>query len=152
MKLAIASDHAGVALKAALIQHLTPLHALDDLGPHDTTSVDYPDFALALALKVQSGEVERGILICGTGIGMSIAANKVAGVRAAVVHDTFSAKACVEHNNLNVLCLGARVVGEGLALELCHVWLNAHFAGGRHQRRLDKIAALESHTPVESPR
>lgn len=152
MKLAIASDHAGVSLKAALVRHLSSLHAVHDLGPFDTSSVDYPDFALALAQKVCAGEVERGILICGTGVGMAIAANKVPGIRAAVIHDTFSAKASIEHNNLNILCLGARVVGEGLALELAQVWLDAHFAGGRHQRRLDKIEALEGRAKADGQR
>lgn len=143
MKLAIACDHAGLHLKESLLLRLKLLHDVEDLGTHTGESVDYPDFAGAVARQVQAGKVTRGILICGTGIGMAIAANKHTGIRAAVVHDSFSARASIEHNNLNVLCLGARVVGEDLAWEVVQTWLGAQFAGGRHQRRLDKIAAFE---------
>lgn len=143
MKLAIACDHAGVALKQSLLSHLMPHHDVLDLGTHGPESVDYPNFAEAVARRVVSGEVDRGILICGTGIGMAIAANKIAGCRASVVHDTFSAKASVEHNNLNVITLGARVVSIGLAWEVVQAFLASSFAGGRHQTRLDLISALE---------
>lgn len=147
MKLAIACDHAGLHLKESLLLRLGLLHDVVDLGTHSAESVDYPDFAGAVAGQVREGTVTRGILICGTGIGMAIAANKYTGIRAAVIHDSFSARASIEHNNLNVLCLGARVVGDDLAWEVVQTWLGAQFAGGRHQRRLDKIAALENTSP-----
>ena len=105
--------------------------------------MDYPDFALPVAEAVASGEAERGIVICGTGIGVSIAANKVPGVRAALCHDCFSAKATREHNDSNVLAMGERVIGPGLALEIADIWLHTPYAGGRHQARIDKITAIE---------
>ena len=140
-KIAIASDHAGVELKAIISALLEAEGFLvADLGPSDPeTSVDYPDYGQAVARMVSEGEVERGILICGTGIGMSITANKFAGVRAALVHDSFTAKATKEHNNANILVLGARVVSADLAKKLVKLWLTTEYAGGRHQRRLDKI-------------
>jgi ribose 5-phosphate isomerase B len=142
--IALGSDHAGVQLKAAIAEHLRGLgHEVEDLGAHDESSVDYPDFAEAVGKAVTSGRAERGVLICGTGVGISISANKLPGVRAALCGDTFSARMSREHNDANVLCLGARVVGTGLALDIVSTWLDAGFEGGRHQRRLDKIAALE---------
>jgi ribose 5-phosphate isomerase B len=106
--------------------------------------VDYPDLAVKVAEKVARGEVERGLLICGTGIGMSIVANRFAGVRAALCHDLYTARVSREHNNANILALGGRLIGKGLAREILKVWLETEFQGGRHERRLDKIAALEA--------
>jgi len=144
-KIAIASDHAGVLLKAAVSELLASegFEALD-LGPDSSEqSVDYPDYGKAVAKRVSSGEVERGVLICGTGIGMSIVANKLPGVRAALVHDCFTAETAKGHNNANILVMGARVVTVELAKELVRLWLTTEYAGGRHQRRLDKITEVE---------
>ena len=118
-------------------------HSCEDYGCYDTVSVDYPDVGRAVAEAVSQGKCERGILICSTGIGMSIVANKVRGIRAALCHDTFSARRCREHNDANVLCLGESVVGRGLAGDIIATYLSADFAGGRHARRVEKIAALE---------
>ena len=112
-------------------------------APCNTASCDYPDYALPVAEAVACGECDRGIIICGTGIGVSIVANKVPGVRASLCHDVFSAKATRAHNDSNVLCMGARVIGEGLMLEIVEAYLSAAFEGGRHQARIDKIAAIE---------
>lgn len=140
MKVAIASDHGGVILKRAVVDYLTEKNIeFTDFGPETTDSVDYPDYAKPVSEKVASGEYDKGILICGTGIGMSIAANKVKGIRCALVHDTFSAKATRAHNDSNILAMGERVVGQGLALEIVDTWLNTQFEGGRHERRIDKI-------------
>ena len=118
-------------------------HTVTDLGTHDNTSCDYPDFAAQVASAVSGGEADFGLLLCGTGVGMCMAANKVAGIRAAVVSDPFSARATRQHNDANVLCMGERVVGAGLAQEILAAWLDAEYEGGRHQRRIDKITALE---------
>lgn len=145
MKIAIASDHAGYRLKtevAALVNRLG--HEVTDFGTHSEESVDYPDFAVKVARAVSQGESDRGILVCGTGLGMSIAANKVKGIRAVTCGDTFSARASREHNDANVLCLGARVTGSGLALDIVKTWLETEFLGGRHARRVQKISELES--------
>ena len=140
MKIALGSDHAGLELKLLLADHLRHAgHEVDDLGTHGRESVDYPDFARVVATRVASGEVERGLLVCGTGQGMAMTANKVPGVRAAVVSDVFSAKMAMEHNDARVLCLGQRVVGSGLATELLDAWLGSTFAGGRHGQRVAKI-------------
>lgn len=142
MKIAVGSDHAGLALKAAVTRHLREQgHEVEDLGTHGDDSVDYPDFARAVAERVAGGQADRGVLICGTGQGMAITANKVPGVRAAVVSDPFSARMAMAHNDARVLCLGQRVVGEGLALDLLDAWLAARFEGGRHGRRVGKIEA-----------
>lgn len=144
MRFAIGCDHAGLSLKNQLLHRLRELgHDVHDYGTHGTDSVDYPDYAGLVARAVASGEADQGVLICGTGVGMAISANKVAGVRAAVVSDTFSARATRQHNDANVLCMGERVVGPGLALDILDAWLGASFEGGRHQRRIDKIHALE---------
>lgn len=144
MKVAIASDHGGLNIKEEIKQLLVELgHTYEDLGCHCQDSVDYPDYAVPVAEAVAKGEYDRGILICGTGIGMSIAANKVTGIRCALVHDTFSAKATREHNDSNVLAMGERVIGPGLAQEIAKVWLETEFEGGRHQRRVDKIKEME---------
>jgi len=144
MEIGLACDHGGFELKEELKAFLksSGLQAVD-FGTFDETSVDYPDFGTLLAQKVSKGELKRGILICGTGIGMSIVANKFPGVRAALVNDLYSARCSREHNDSNVLVIGGRVVGKELAKEIARVWLNTSFAGGRHQKRLGKIEALE---------
>ncbi|MGF7400703.1 ribose 5-phosphate isomerase B [Thermoanaerobacterium thermosaccharolyticum] len=142
--IAIGSDHGGYELKKAIKKHLDEKGIeYKDFGTFSEESVDYPDFALKVAEAVASGEFEKGILLCGTGVGISIAANKVPGIRAANVSDAFSARYSKEHNNANVLCMGGRVVGPGLAAILVDEWLNAEFQGGRHQKRLDKITEIE---------
>lgn len=140
MRVVIASDHGGVNLKRTVTDYLTD-NKIDftDLGPETTASVDYPDYAKPVAEKVASGEYDKGILICGTGIGMSITANKVKGIRCALVHDTFSARATRAHNDSNILAMGERVIGSGLALEVVDTWLNTEFEGGRHEKRVCKI-------------
>ena len=142
--IALGCDHAGVQLKGSIAEHLAA-RGLEcrDYGTYDEASCDYPDFAEKVGRAVVEGQAERGILICGTGVGISIAANKIEGVRAALCTDTFTARMSREHNDANVLCLGARVVGVGLALDIVTAWLDARFEGGRHQRRIDKIHALE---------
>ena len=144
MKVAIASDHGGITIRKEIISLLEEMKVeYVDLGCECDTSVDYPDYALPVAEKVVKGEVDRGILVCGTGIGMSIAANKVKGVRCALVHDTFSAKATREHNDTNILAMGERVIGPGLAQEIVRIWLNTPFEGGRHGKRINKITSYE---------
>ena len=141
MRLVLASDHGGIDLKAHLAGRLAELgHSIDDLGTHGSESVDYPDFAHAVAQAITSGSADRGILVCGTGQGMAMSANKVTGIRAGVVSDAFSARMIVEHNNAQIICLGARVLGPSLADELVDAFLAATFEGGRHQRRVEKIA------------
>ncbi len=144
MKFALGGDHAGYELKEA-IKALLAEQGLDyqDFGTHGTESCDYPDFGLAVAETVAGGDAPLGILVCGTGIGMSMVANKVPGVRAALCGDTFSARASREHNHANILVLGARVVGLGLALDIVRTWLIAVPQGGRHAERVEKIKAVE---------
>ncbi|ETT87205.1 ribose 5-phosphate isomerase B [Viridibacillus sp. FSL R5-0477] len=145
MKIAISSDHGGNNLRKEIMTLLEELGInYDDFGPQSSDSVDYPDYALPVAEGVASGKYDRGILICGTGIGMSIAANKVKGIRCALVHDLFSAKATRCHNNSNVLAMGERVIGPGLALEIVRTWLSTEFEGGRHERRVEKLAEIEN--------
>lgn len=144
MKIALGADHGGYQLKEDIKKFLDSQNiSYEDVGCDCDQSVDYPDYALPVAEKVASGECDRGILICGTGIGMSIAANKVKGIRCALVHDLFSAKATREHNDTNVLAMGARVIGPGVALEIVKVWLGTEFEGGRHTNRIDKIKKIE---------
>jgi ribose 5-phosphate isomerase B len=145
MIIAISSDHGGYDLKGEIIKYLKEKgHELKDFGTCDSAcSVDYPDYGLAVAQAVANGECERGIIICGTGIGISISANKVPGVRAALCTDTYTARMSREHNNANVLALGARVIGTGLALEIVDTWFKTEFQGGRHKRRVDKISDIE---------
>ncbi|RHW40010.1 ribose 5-phosphate isomerase B [Lysinibacillus yapensis] len=144
MKIAISSDHGGNNLRKEIMSLLDELNiSYQDFGPQSDDSVDYPDFAKPVADGVSNGEFDRGILICGTGIGMSIAANKVKGVRCALVHDVFSAKATRCHNDSNVLAMGERVIGPGLAAEIVKTWLGTEFEGGRHARRIEKITELE---------
>ena len=144
MKIAMGADHGGFSLKETIKQHLEEQgHEVLDLGTYDTTSCHYPVYAEKVARAVAAGQAERGILVCGTGIGMSIAANKLPGIRAAAVSDCFTAQATREHNDANILCLGERTVGPGLAMRIVDTYLAAQFQGGRHQTRLDMIAALE---------
>src|SRR5689334_6722509 len=144
MRIAVGSDHRGYSVKENLVQLLKKMeHDVVDCGTHDCNSVDYPDVAAIVARHVHTGDVDRGILICGTGIGMCIAANKVPGVRAAPCHDDLSAEMSRRHNDLNVLCLSADMLGERLIDRLVEVWLTTPFEGGRHSRRIEKIAELE---------
>ncbi|HLC19171.1 MAG TPA: ribose 5-phosphate isomerase B [Thermodesulfobacteriota bacterium] len=143
-KIAIASDHAGKELKEDLIEYLRELEVdVMDMGVKNNDSVDYPDYGIPVAEKVSRGEVPKGILLCGTGIGMSIIANKFSGVRAALVNDVYSSRMAKEHNDANIVVIGGRVVGKGLAREIIKTWLETRFQGGRHQRRLDKIREIE---------
>ena len=144
MKIAISSDHGGNNLRKEIISLLDELSInYVDFGPKSNDSVDYPDYAKPVCEGVANGEFDRGILICGTGIGMSIAANKIKGIRCALVHDVFSAKATRCHNDSNILAMGERVIGPGLAIEIVKTWLNTDFEGGRHLRRIEKITELE---------
>jgi len=142
LRVAIACDHAGVALKRVLAESLRSTgHPVRDLGTDGPDSVDYPDFADALAAEIAAGRAERGVLICGTGIGISIAANRHAAVRCAVVHDVTSARLTRAHNDANVMALGARLVGEAVALDCLKAFLETDFEGGRHARRVAKLSA-----------
>lgn len=142
--LAIGSDHGGINLKEILKSYLLERgFEVKDFGTYDKTSCDYPDIAKKVCDGVLSGECEKGILVCGTGIGMSIAANKVRGIRAAHVTDTYSARMAKEHNNANIICLGERITGCDLAVEIVKAYIDAEFGGDRHQKRVDKIMALE---------
>ena len=147
MRIALAADHAGAELKAELLARLAPLgHELIDLGGDGTDPTDdYPDFARRLAYAIRDGVADRGILVCGSGIGASVAANKVRGIRAAIAHDTYSAHQGVEHDSLNVLCLGGRVIGVEPAIECARAFLGASFSGAeRHARRVAKVLAIEA--------
>lgn len=141
MKIAIGADHGGFELKGQMVQFLQELdHVIEDLGCHSSDSVDYPLYAEAVCRKVVDRSCELGILICGTGIGMSIAANRSRNIRAALCHDEYTARMSREHNNANVLCLGARVIGSGVAREIVRRWLTTDFSGGRHQQRIDQFS------------
>ncbi len=145
MKIAIGCDHGGLEHKNAIAEHLTERgFEVKDFGIYEQKSVDYPEIAEKVANSIVSGENELGILVCGTGIGMSLAANKVKGIRAAVCSEHFSAKYTRLHNNSNILCLGGRVIGIGTAIELVDLFVDTEFEGGRHQRRVDMITALEN--------
>ena len=144
-KITVGCDHAACELKAQVIQHLNDRGIeVIDVGTHSSESCNYPDFAHAVCKNIQDGVTELGILICGTGIGMSMAANKHKGIRAAVCSDTFSARLTRQHNDANVLCFGARVVGMGLAFDLVDNFIDADFEGGKHQTRVDMITAIEA--------
>lgn len=144
MQIGLASDHGGFDLKEELKAYLKSMgHDPVDLGTFNEDSVDYPDYGALVAERVSKGDLERGVLICGTGIGMSVVANKFQGVRAALVNDLFSARFSREHTDSNILVMGGRIVGRALAREILRVWLETPFAGDRHQRRLEKIKALE---------
>lgn len=146
MNLAVASDHAGYPLKGRVADELRKMgHEVIDLGTNSTESVDYPDYAKAVAQAVLEGKADRAVLICGSGAGACVAANKFKGIRAATCHDSFSARQCVEDDDVNVLCLGARVIGPELAMDVVRDYVHAKFSGAeRHARRLGKIAAFES--------
>ena len=144
MKIAIGSDHGGFSVKEIAKPHLEKLgYEVIDFGTNTPDSCHYPIYAEKVARAVASGEADKGILICGTGIGMSIAANKVKGIRASVCGDCYSAKMTVVHNNSNVLCMGARTIGAGVALQLADIFISTEFEGGRHQKRVDMITAFE---------
>ena len=145
MKIAIACDHGALDLKAAVKEHLLAQgHEVSDFGTHTPDSCDYPDFVAPAAQAVASGACERGIVLCSTGIGVSIAANKVRGIRCALLSDLLSARLTRDHNNTNMMAMGAFIVGKALALEIVDTWLSTEFSHGeRHQRRIDKITALE---------
>jgi ribose 5-phosphate isomerase B len=145
MKVAVACDHAGFPLKETVMDVIRRLgHEVLDLGTDSTEPVDYPDFADKLGLSVREGEADRGVLLCGSGVGAAVAANKVVGVRAGLCHDAYSAHQSVEHDDVNVLALGARVIGPALAVELVQAFLGARFTGEeRHKRRLEKVKAIE---------
>lgn len=145
MKVAIASDHRGYALKSRIIDRLTNLgHEIIDMGPENGESVDYPDFAVRVSTAVANQEADRGILICGTGMGMCIAANKIKGIRATACHDEVTAEMSRRHNDANVLCLSAELLGEQLVDRMAEIWMKTEFEGGRHARRLEKISEFEA--------
>lgn len=144
MKVILTADHAGMTIRNEVKDLLVEMKIeFEDAGCEGSCSVDYPDFALPAAKRVASGEFDRGIFICGTGIGMSIAANKVKGIRCALTHDVYSAKLTREHNDSNILALGERVIGPGLAREIAKTWLETEFDGGRHASRIEKISVYE---------
>ncbi len=151
MRIAIGCDHAGLALKPCVLRYLQDKGiTVQDFGTDTADSVDYPDFAVKVAEAVADGKADKGILLCGTGIGITIAANKIDGIRAAVVDNEFCAKACAAHNNANILGLGSRVVDEPTAVKLVDVWLNTPFEGGRHSERVAKIAAIEQRNKLRN--
>jgi ribose 5-phosphate isomerase B len=144
MKIAVASDHRGVRVRGQILSQLAELgHEGIDLGPFESDSVDYPDYAAKVARKVSQGEVDRGILICGTGMGMSITANKFAGVRAVTCHDDVTAEMSRRHNDANIMCLSADMLGDRLLGRIVDIWMRTEFEGGRHQRRIEKIRQIE---------
>ena len=145
MKISVGCDHGALTLKNKVVEHLKKNgHEVMDFGTHTAASCDYPEFAAAAAKAVASGECEKGIVLCTTGIGVSIAANKVDGIRCALLHETWSAKMTRLHNDTNMMAMGAGVVGENLALEIVDTWLGTEFSGDeRHQRRIDKMMAIE---------
>ncbi|MCI5221980.1 MAG: ribose 5-phosphate isomerase B [Candidatus Electrothrix sp. AR4] len=141
MKIAVGSDHGGFEQKELIVNLLLEMgHKVDSVGCHSKNSVDYPDFANKVCILVQEGRCDRGILVCGTGIGMSIAANRHRDIRAALCHESFTARMSREHNNANVLCLGGRVIGPEIAVDIVRTWVETEFAAGRHQRRLDMLS------------
>jgi len=142
--IAISSDHGGFELKERIVKYLAKKgYEFEDLGTFNTDSVDYPDYALKAAEGVAEGKYDKGIVLCGTGIGISIAANKVHGIRAALCTDSYMARMSRQHNNANILALGGRVLGDELAIDIVETWLNTDFLGGRHKIRIDKIANIE---------
>lgn len=144
MKIAVACDHGGLRLKNVLIDEMKKQgYEVVDYGTYTEDSCDYPDYASKAAKAVASGECEKGVIVCGTGIGVSITCNKVDGIRCALCHDVFSAKATRAHNDTNMIAMGQRVIGEGLAVEILNAWLHTDFEGGRHVKRIEKMMALE---------
>jgi ribose 5-phosphate isomerase B len=151
-KIAIASDHGGFNLKETVITHLlNECWKIDDLGTSNEESVDYPDYGIKLAEIIANKKVDRGIVICGTGLGMSIVVNRFPGIRGTLCSDIYTAKLCRQHNDSNILIMGGRVLGRVLALEIVDTWLNTSFEGGRHQRRLDKINTIDANIKFKSP-
>ena len=145
----IASDHAGFDLKANIVLFLSELrYEVNDMGPATSNSVDYPDYGISVAQAVTANKVSRGIVICGTGIGMSIVVNRFPGIRGTLCSDVYTAKLCREHNDSNILIMGGRIVDHGLAREIVKVWLNTPFEGGRHQKRLDKITQFDKSNKI----
>ena len=144
MRIGFGCDHAGVDLKRSLIEMLQAEHETVDYGTHTTDSVDYPDIARAVAAEIQAGRIDRAILVCGTGVGMAMTAGRLAGVRAVVCTEAFTAEMSRLHNDANVLCMGARVVGPGIAEQIAKVWLSTPFEGGRHARRVEKIESAST--------
>ena len=145
----IASDHAGFDLKANIVLFLSELsYEVNDMGPATSNSVDYPDYGISVAQAVTANKVSRGVVICGTGIGMSIVVNRFPGIRGTLCSDLYTAKLCREHNDSNILIMGGRVVDHGLAREIVKVWLNTPFEGGRHQKRLDKITQFDKSNKI----
>ena len=139
-RIIIGCDHGGLNLKNKVVEHLKEIgYEVEDVGTYTSDSVDYPIYAKKVAHAVADGKYEKGIIICGTGIGVSIVANKVKGIRASLCGDTFSAKATRQHNNSNILCMGERVIGAGLALDIVDIWLTTEYEGGRHQKRIDMM-------------
>jgi ribose 5-phosphate isomerase B len=152
MKIAVASDHRGYQVKSKILAQLAELgHEGLDYGPGSGESVDYPDYAARVALDVASGAIDRGILICGTGMGMCIVANKVHGVRAVSCHDDLTAEMSRRHNDANIMCLSADLLGERLVSRMVEIWLTTEFEGGRHARRLEKITQFEQQTKPQQP-
>lgn len=150
-KIAIASDHGGFDLKENIIAFLLKKGLeIDNLGAHSTDSVDYPDYGIKLAQAITDKKFVRGILICGTGVGMSIVVNRFPGIRGSLCSDVYTAKMCREHNDSNILIMGGRVIGVGLAIEILETWLNTEFEGGRHKRRLDKIKEIDANLKTKS--
>ncbi|MEM9643720.1 MAG: ribose 5-phosphate isomerase B [Planctomycetota bacterium] len=145
IRLALGGDHAGFSLKNAVAERYSALIAsMDDCGTDSEASCDYPDFAILVARKLLAGDADKGLLICGSGVGVSVAANKIPGIRAAICHDTYSARQGVEHDDMNVLCIGGRIIGSELAFEIIDAFLAAKYAPQeRHQRRLDKVLQIE---------
>jgi ribose 5-phosphate isomerase B len=147
LRVALGGDHAGFPLKQLVAQRYAPLlNRLIDCGTHGTDSCDYPDFAIAVSKQIITGAADRGIVVCGSGVGVSVAANKIPGIRAAICHDTYSAHQGVEHDDMNVLCIGGRIIGSELAYEIIDAFLAASYQPqARHQRRLDKVLEIEKH-------
>ena len=153
MRLVIGSDHAGFALKRAILDHLAALgHSVEDVGGYDDSPVDFPDIARKIGAAITSARAERGLMVCGTGVGAAIAANKMRGIRAAVCHDVHSAHQCVEHDDVNVMCIGAQIVGGWLAKDLITAYLGATFStDADFRRRVDKLAAMDRERQGEGP-
>ncbi len=144
MRIVTASDHGAIDLRRELLEHIREQgHEVEDLGTHEDASVDYPDYAIKAVAKLRSGEADRAVLMCGTGLGISMAANRHKGIRAAVCHNEFEARMSRQHNDANILVMGGRVIGPGLAVSLFDAWMEAEFEGGRHERRVEKIEAIE---------
>jgi len=145
MRIVMASDHGGLQLRREILKHIQERgFEVEDLGTHEDASVDYPDYAIMAADKLRNGEADRAVLMCGTGLGISMAANRHKGIRAAVCHNEFEARMSRQHNNANTLVLGGRVIGPELAASIFDAWMEAEFEGGRHEKRVDKIESIDT--------